>query len=459
MIHITRQTQAGTIVGLLEDQCEIYRGIPYAYPPIQQRRFKHAELLTQWHDVLYALDFKSIPPQPYNKLEAFFSTHPEQSKVPSLSSQSEDCLYLNLWKPRHAHQSSKLPVMIWLYGGGYINGHGSAELYDPQTFAQQENVIVVTFNYRLGPLGYLNWKTLDPDLDGNCGLSDQYAVLQWVQQFIEAFGGDPNNVTLCGQSAGAMSIQALMHVTKAQPLFHKAVMMSGTLSLDSVEDSCIKAQHFAQIMHKRYQTNHPSALSTAQIMACMEEDLTARGPSKGLELVYQPFFDSATMTQNIPNQWPVLAGYTKCEGDCYIRNESRKLKPEQFLKAMRTNHVVVDTNRFSIETGKGQAQAVTHYIFKQPLLKWLKHYNNPNQWLYRFDWLDASYNQFKSPYHILDVIFWLGQAPILKAHHVPLTDDLKQTMHAMMTALGRFVREGHPAFEPYTQSHTPYLFK
>lgn len=459
MTSITRQTKAGTIIGQLEQHCETYFGIPYAYPPIHDRRFKHAELLTTWPEPLHADQFKAVPPQPFNKLEAFFSTQPEDTQVPKIEHQSEDCLYLNIWKPITASSKKKLPVMIWFYGGGYLNGHGSAELYNPQTFAEHAQVIVITFNYRLGVLGYLNFKAINEAYDMNCGLSDQVTVLLWVKQFIEDFDGDSNNITLCGQSAGAMNIQALMHLKAAQPLFHKAVLMSGTLRFDEIEHSQSTAQHFLNTVAKLYNTTDLATLSTHQMMHAMEEDLIQYGPSKGLELIYSPVFDETTMVDSIPDKWPVLVGFTEQEGDCYIRNESRKLAPERFLEVMNHNDITVDTAAFDVTTGKGQSEAITYYEFKQPALRWLDDYQYTQKWLYCFNWsLPASQN-FKTPYHILDVIFWFGHTNILQAHHLPLEHHTQALMNQMMNTLEKFVTEGYVDWPIYTTSEDAYIFE
>lgn len=459
MTSITRHTKAGTIIGQMKQHCETYFGIPYAYPPIGERRFKHAELCTRWSESLYAKQFKDIPPQPFNKLEAFFSSNPEDIFVPKIEKQNEDCLYLNIWKPVTASKNQKLPVMIWFYGGGYINGHGSAELYNPQAFAEHAEIIVVTFNYRLGVLGYLNFQTISDHYDKNNGLSDQLAALQWVHHFIEDFGGDQHNITLCGQSAGAMSIQALMHLKAAQPLFHKAVLMSGTLRFDSIRHSTSTAHHFMDTVKKLYDTTDIAALSTSQMMHAMEEDLAQYGPSKGLELVYSPVFDETTMVDTPSDKWPVLVGFTEQEGDCYIRHESRKLTPKRFLEVMQNDGITVDTVTFDITTGRGQSEAITYYEFQQPALHWLNQYQYSQKWLYNFNWRAPKSLNFKTPYHILDVIFWFGHTDILRAHSLSIDSRIKNVMNHMMDTLGMFVTMGYVNWPVYTEGEDPYIFE
>ncbi len=146
---------------------------------------------------------------------------------------SEDCLYLNLWTPATAKSAQQpLPVMVWIYGGGYTNGSASMPLYWGDRLARK-GVIVVTIAYRLGPLGYLAHpeltRTSPHHSSGNYGLMDQVAALQWIQKNIAAFGGDPKNVTIAGQSAGAMAVSMLMASPLAKGLFQRAIGESGGL--------------------------------------------------------------------------------------------------------------------------------------------------------------------------------------------------------------------------------------
>jgi para-nitrobenzyl esterase len=142
---------------------------------------------------------------------------------------SEDCLYLNVWKPAHA--AKKLPVMVWIYGGGFVNGGASAPVYSGQPLAQ-EGIVVVSFNYRVGRFGFFAHPQLDTQQAGkepigNYGFMDQIAALEWVKRNIAAFGGDPDNVTVVGESAGGMSVHTLLTSPKSRGLFHKAVIQSG----------------------------------------------------------------------------------------------------------------------------------------------------------------------------------------------------------------------------------------
>ena len=211
-------TASGPLEGVRSDSLAVFRGIPYAAPPVADLRWRAPQPVPPWRDLRSAAAFGSACPQkPGLSLEGGGDPGPL----------SEDCLFLNVWTPR-AEPGAKLPVMVWLHGGALIFGAGSLKLYDGAALARQ-GVVVVTVNYRLGPLGYFVHPALDraaPRGPANFGLLDQMAALRWVQRNIEAFGGDAQQVTLFGQSAGAQSVLALMASPLSRGLFQRAVAQS-----------------------------------------------------------------------------------------------------------------------------------------------------------------------------------------------------------------------------------------
>ena len=201
-----------------------FRGIPFAAPPVGDLRWRPPQPVVPWEGVLACTQYGPICPQITVKLPPF--NPPPDAAAP----QSEDCLYLNVVTPSTTF-TDKLPVMVWIYGGSFLNGSGSAALYDG-TSLSQKGVVVVTFNYRLGPFGFFALPELSAESpngsSGNYGLLDQIAALGWVQRNIAGFGGDPGNVTIFGESAGACSVLDLMcsPLTKDQGLFTKAISES-----------------------------------------------------------------------------------------------------------------------------------------------------------------------------------------------------------------------------------------
>ena len=208
------QTTHGTVRGTVENGVNVFRGIPFAKPPVGALRFHPPEEPEHWKGVYNATEFSSIPMQPDYPLSA------GQTK-------SEDCLYLNVWAPEN--KGKPLPVMVWIYGGAFMMGSASDTIYHGTVYAQEGNVVFVSMNYRVGIFGFLHLADIAGEKyasSGNCGLLDQIAALKWVKSNIAAFGGDPNNVTVFGESAGAVSITNLLAMPKAKGLFQKAIIQS-----------------------------------------------------------------------------------------------------------------------------------------------------------------------------------------------------------------------------------------
>ncbi|RFU24396.1 hypothetical protein B7463_g11937, partial [Scytalidium lignicola] len=205
----------GPIKGVERDTAGIlaFKGIPFAAPPVGPLRWKSPRQPAPWKEVLDATKFG---PTPWSALLG----------APTPTPQSEDCLTVNVWTA--AERDEKLPVMVWIYGGGFQFGSSATPDYDGSKLAEK-GVVCVSFNYRLGPLGFLALPELDNEEhpSGNFGLQDQIAALRWVRNNIAAFGGDPDNITLFGESAGGHAVGLLMASPLSTGLFHKAILQSG----------------------------------------------------------------------------------------------------------------------------------------------------------------------------------------------------------------------------------------
>lgn len=213
------RTTGGLIRGEIEKDVLVFRGIRFAAPPVGPLRFRPPIPPTPWNDVEPALDFAPACPQ----LVEIDPTENNNSVM------AEDCLALNIWTPHL--EGKKRPVMVWIHGGGFVGGSARNTWYDGAVLSARGDVVVVTLQYRLGAWGFLELSEIgghDYAESGNVGLLDQIAGLKWVKQNIQAFGGDPDKVTLFGQSAGAGSIGMLMTIPAASGLFQNAILESGT---------------------------------------------------------------------------------------------------------------------------------------------------------------------------------------------------------------------------------------
>jgi para-nitrobenzyl esterase len=222
----TVQVQGGAVLGATSADAAVthYLGVPYAAAPVAGLRWRPPQSVAPWQGILETVHPAAACPQPLPKSGSFYQTE----FFLTSERQSEDCLYLSIWTPAHG-QAEKLPVMVWFHGGGFAQGSGSLPSFEGESLARH-GVVVVTINYRLGALGFLALPALDqesPDhVSGNYGLLDMAAALRWVQGNVAGFGGDPDNVTIFGQSAGALGVNAMMASPLAHGLFRRAIVES-----------------------------------------------------------------------------------------------------------------------------------------------------------------------------------------------------------------------------------------
>jgi len=205
--------KAGELRGAVENGILVFRGVPYAAAPVGELRFRPPQPAPAWQGVRDATADGPIAPQGRSRLAHIMGDFERP--------QSEDCLTLNIWTP--AADAGKRPVMVWIHGGAFSSGAGSLPWYSGERFAANGDIVAVSINYRLGALGFL---CLEGVSGGNMGLLDQVAALRFVRDNIAAFGGDPDNVTVVGQSAGAASIAILMTMPQAAGLFRRAILQS-----------------------------------------------------------------------------------------------------------------------------------------------------------------------------------------------------------------------------------------
>lgn len=256
-------TPAGLVIGSVDAATGVYcyRGIPYAAAPVGPLRWLPPQPLPPWHKPLRVQRFGMPAAQNPSPLVEVRGPNGE-------ALESEDCLYLNIYAPAELN-GKQLPVMLWIHGGAFSIGSGCQEIYNGCHLAASGRAIVVTFNYRLGALGFLRLKDIcDTPSSGNEGLLDQVAALEWVRKNIAAFGGNPDNITLFGESAGAMSISAMLAAPRSRGLFRRAIVQSGHPgAMHSIERANNLAQAFVEHLQKAGQDSPESASTRALLQA------------------------------------------------------------------------------------------------------------------------------------------------------------------------------------------------
>jgi para-nitrobenzyl esterase len=285
LTHPIVETNAGPVVGRRLGALNLFKGIPYAVPPVGPLRFRPPEPLPRWSEVRDASRFGNGPMQP---ADARFDLG---------AARSEDCLYLNIWAPA---EPGPHPVLFWIYGGANTTGAGSLPAYDGASFAGQE-LVFVSANYRLGSFGAVEWGGLIPELLGSGvnGLRDLIAALSWVRGNIAAFGGDPQQVTLMGESAGGKNICALATSPAARGLFQRVAIQSG--SGKTVHKSVDAATPVAQAIVKAAGLDDPRDILTLPAEAVIAAQL------EGLRDWPQAFPIRPTIDDEIMPQRPIDA--------------------------------------------------------------------------------------------------------------------------------------------------------
>ncbi len=302
-------------------EVRVYRGIPYSAPPVGDLRWKAPQPPAPWQGVREATKFSNACWQaPYPPGAAIY-----RSQLPTLS---EDCLYLNIWTPAKSAKD-KLPVMVWLHGGGFTRGYAGSRAYDGEPLARK-GAVVVTLNYRLGVFGFLAHPQLSAEsshhASGNYALLDQIAALEWVKKNIAAFGGDPSRVTIFGESAGSWSVNVLMASPLAKGLFHRAIGESGGLfgPMKSLADAEKEGERLGRLLTPDVKSEKPQSGgdSTVDVIKALRA-VSPENLVKAYETeAVRPIVDGYVLPQDIAtifaqgkqNDVPLIAGYNADEG-------------------------------------------------------------------------------------------------------------------------------------------------
>ena len=403
------ETGCGRLRGQVASGVHVFRGIPFARPPVGDLRWQAPTPPEPWAGVRDALDFgpcaiQSTLPGAVGELIGI-ATHET----------SEDCLYLNVWTP--APDDRKRPVMVWIHGGGNTVGAGSQPRVNGEHLARIGDVVVVTVNYRLGALGFLHAPELGAS--GNEALLDQVAALRWVRAEIEAFGGDPGNVTVFGQSAGGFDIAQLMAMPAAEGCFDRAVPMSGSLippvpAEDAERTAAALAAEFGG-------TGRLRDAPAERILECQSRIAGARwGPTLDGSVIAEDAADVLARGQ-FTRDMPLMIGHTRDESTLFTTFGQPTVQRQRLLEAARdafsdaAEDAVATYEQDRAESGLRNAPGdvlaaiSTDRMFRIPAARTaechLRH--SPNVWMYRFDHESPADPTLQSC-HSLDIPFVWG---------------------------------------------------
>jgi para-nitrobenzyl esterase len=469
----TVKTGKGELQGIEESGLHIFRGIPFAAPPVGELRFRPPQEAAAWSGVRDATRFSPRAMQvPNEALEALLGRPEDQPPL------DEDCLYLNVWTP--GLDDKRRPVMVWIHGGGFTIGSGSEPIYDGSALASRD-AVVVTINYRLGPQGFLclpGFSDAPGEACTNFGILDQIAALKWVQSEIAAFGGDPDNVTIFGESAGAMSVGTLMGSPLACGLFHKAILQSGAAHQAITEDvAAVAAADFANALGMAkpdaVALRSRTAKELLDAQAKMEaESISATRRGLGLGLRFQPVIDDILLS-DIPitavrdgcsKDVPVLVGTTLEEFKLFALMVPRLREISEDEAAKRISYLVperdVERSRSMLQAYRQARSArgepsdpyellcamVTDWLFRVPAdrLAEAQSAHNADVFAYRLDWRSPVGEGVLGACHAIDLPFvfgthrlthrWTGSGPEVEALAAAVGD-----------AWVAFARNGNPA--------------
>jgi para-nitrobenzyl esterase len=321
------KVDGGMIQGKADDGLMVYKGIPFAAPPVGELRWKAPQPLVKWDGVRTADKFAPAPMQGGN---------PPSGK-------SEDCLYLNVWTPATSPKD-KVPVLVWIYGGGFAFGATSEPVYTGEALAKK-GVVLVSIAYRVGPFGFLVHPELSAEspnhVSGNYGLQDMIAGLQWIQKNIASFGGDPNKVIIFGESAGGIAVSMLCASPQAKGLFHGAISESGGSfgppRATTFPGENMKRLKDAEVAGETYVKN--AGASSIEELRKMDAEKLPMGWGVGMSW---PIIDGWVIPDDQYklyesgkyNDVPILVGYNSDEGASFTREK----KPEEFIATVKLRY-------------------------------------------------------------------------------------------------------------------------
>lgn len=442
------ETSYGKISGISVNGCREYLGIPYAKAPVGDLAFRHPHDPEAWDGILEATRGGR------NSIQGYSSRH-------YISYTGEDCLNMNICIPEG--EETNLPVLVWIHGGSYATGgtgriteQSDNMVYDLTRFAKETGAILVDFNYRLNLYGFLNLNYLSDRFDMNCGLYDQIKALEFVKKNISAFGGNPDNITLFGQSSGAACILALMTIPEAEPLFDKVIVQSACVdSFWTVEESqTLTSEYLAMLGVSKDRPEDILTIDPAKVYKANRKIKIKRRMKGEVTCVFSPVIDGKTIKDFPANlvassDKPMLTGTVMREADL-------------FTDGLPTFFLPFAPGLFKLDTPRGKdlrrrlSDDLTQRIYRKPLFDIASSYSG-NIWIYEYDYAKRCRHAEEVP-----VLFGSRTEPDRKAgtpEDAALEPDADALGKTMRSVWGRFARTGKPGWGMYKDSREIHIFK
>ncbi|MFC0602354.1 carboxylesterase/lipase family protein [Streptomyces palmae] len=456
-MEITVRTEYGRLRGRESEGVTAFLGVPYAAPPFGPNRMRPPRPPEPWAGERDALAYGPTAPQPGYR-------PPMDALVPNAENPGEDCLNLNIWTPAPGRTGGGLPVMVWIHGGAFVNGAGSLDLYHGARLAA-DGVVCVTLNYRLGAEGFL----LLPDGTANLALLDMRAALCWVRENIAAFGGDPDTVTVFGESAGAMNICTLMAMPAARGLFHRAIAQSGAgHHTHTAETGRRITERLAALAGVEHTTEALAAASPQRLMAAntaLAQELAGTrdteqwGEAAGGAVTVLPVVDGATLPAR-----PIEAAATGAGAGIPLLTGTNTDEVRFFLVPRGVHHQVTEELLRTVLAGHGVDAdvALTRYRATRPDAGWgellctaltdhayripavrlaeARAAHGANTYLYEFAWRSPALDGTLGACHACEIGFVFGNT-IGRLTGTAAPRELSDQMRGAWTA---FARTGDP---------------
>ena len=451
------QTKYGKVEGTQEDNINIYRGIPFAAPPVGELRWKAPQAPASWTGVRKCTAFSASPIQP--PPVPFLCWTREFIAPPSPL--SEDCLYLNVWTDGTSGREKK-PVFVWIYGGGFSSGSAACDVYDGKDYAKR-GVVFVSINYRVGAIGFLAHPELTKEgngTSGNYGLLDQVAALKWVKENIAAFGGDPSRVTIAGQSAGSMAVNALIVSPYAKGLFARAIAESGGILAEGLRPATLPDAEKAGLALQE----KAGVKSIAELRALPADSILKLSANSGV-LRFGPIRDGSFLPVELEkalsegkfNHVDFMSGWVTGDGALFGTPKSSK---EQFIKTIRDRYgknadqlLTLLPHEDSLQAAKSLGLLTLVSFGALSPYKWSKYMPN-SIYVYEFSHVPVDKPGFPNygAFHTSEVPYALHTLHLWDRPWRPLDLSVEKTMSAYWI---NFIKTGNPngsglpKWEPY----------